>query len=58
MVCRFKISGMTCAACSAGIQKNVNKLNGVRNADVSLMGQSMSVEFDEKEITIEKIISQ
>lgn len=57
MVCRFKISGMTCAACSAGIQKNVNKLNGVRNADVSLMGQSMSVEFDEKEITIEKIIS-
>lgn len=57
MVCRFKVSGMTCAACSAGIQKNVNKQEGVRHAEVSLMGQSMTVDFDEKKITEEKIIS-
>ena len=53
---KFDISGMTCAACSAGIQKTVNKLNGVKNAEVSLMGESMRAIFDESVITAEEII--
>ncbi len=52
---KFKITGMTCAACSAGIQKTVNKLEGVERADVSLMGECMTVDFDEKAISSEKI---
>lgn len=54
---RFKVTGMTCAACSAGIQKTVNKLAGVKKAEVSLMGQSMTVEYDETAVTAEKIIA-
>lgn len=53
---KFKITGMTCAACSAGIQKTVGKMDGVSRADVSLMGECMTVEFDEKAVSAEKII--
>ena len=51
----FRITGMTCAACSAGIQKTVNKMDGVRHAEVSLMGESMSVDFDEGVVSAEQI---
>lgn len=52
---RFKITGMTCAACAAGIQKTVRKLGGVEKADVSLMGECMTVSFDESRITADEI---
>ena len=54
---KFKVTGMTCAACSAGIQKTVGKLKGVKNAEVSLMGESMTVDFDEKAISSADIVS-
>ncbi len=54
---RFHVTGMTCAACSAGIQKTVNKLDGVKKAEVSLMGQSMTVEYDESAVDAEKIVA-
>ena len=53
---KFDISGMTCAACSAGIQKTVGKMNGVRVAEVSLMGESMRAEFDENAVSSEDIV--
>ena len=52
----FSISGMSCAACSAGIEKTVNGLKGVEKVEVSLMAERMSVEYDETVITKEKII--
>lgn len=52
---KFKITGMTCAACSAGIQKTVNKLDGVTHADVSLMGECMTVDFDENTVSADQI---
>lgn len=54
---QFHVTGMTCAACSAGIQKTVNKLDGVKKAEVSLMGQSMTVEYDESAVDAEKIVA-
>ena len=48
---------MTCAACSAGIERTVRRLEGVRKADVSLMGECMTVEYDESLITKETIFS-
>lgn len=47
---------MTCAACSAGIERTVKRLDGVTTAEVSLMGESMVVEYDEKLTSREKII--
>ena len=54
---KFKVTGMTCAACSAGIQKTVGKLEGVRSASVSLMGECMDVDYDESLVDADKIVS-
>ncbi len=52
---RFSVSGMTCSACSAHVEKAVAKLDGVENVTVSLLQNSMTVSFDEKILTAEKI---
>ncbi len=54
---KFSVSGMTCAACSAGIERTVKKLNGVKSADVSLMGECMNVEYDETLVSKKQIFS-
>ena len=53
---KFSITGMSCAACSAGIERTLRKTEGVFHVEVSLMGESMSVEYDETRISREKII--
>ena len=52
---KFTVSGMTCSACSAGIERGVSRLNGVIKADVSLMGESMTVEYDSSLVKREDI---
>ncbi len=53
---KFTVTGMTCSACSAGIERTLKKLNGILNAEVSLMGEFMVVEYDEQIVSREKII--
>lgn len=53
---KFSVTGMTCSACSAGIERAVGRLNGVEKAEVSLMGESMVVEYDEKTISRDAVI--
>ena len=43
---KFNITGMTCSACSAYVEKNVAKLEGVEAVNVSLLTNSMSVTYD------------
>nr|MBQ6739312.1 cation transporter [Synergistaceae bacterium] len=40
----YIITGMSCAACSARVEKAVKKLDGVDNCAVNLLTNSMSVE--------------
>ena len=47
---KFTVTGMTCAACSAHVEKAVGKLQGVEKAEVSLMTHSMQVVYDETAI--------
>ena len=54
---KFAISGMSCFACSAGIERAVRRLNGVERVEVSLMGENMLVEYDDKLLTTEEIIA-
>ena len=42
----FDVTGMTCAACSARVQKTTNGVPGVDNAVVNLLKNSMEVEYD------------
>lgn len=54
---QFNVTGMTCSACSAHVEKAVGKAEGVTQVAVSLMTNSMSVEYDENKITAAGIIS-
>ena len=57
MIERYEITGMTCSACSSGIEKAVCKLEGVKTCEVSLMAKSMKTEFDENAVSEEQIFS-
>ncbi|MDL2293242.1 heavy metal translocating P-type ATPase [Ruminococcaceae bacterium OttesenSCG-928-D13] len=43
---KFDITGMSCAACSASIEKAVCKLPGIEKAEVNLLANSMTASFD------------
>ncbi len=43
---KFKITGMSCAACASHIEKAVNALPGMEKAEVNLLGNSMTARFD------------
>ena len=53
---KFVVKGMTCSSCSSHVEKAVNKLTGIKNVNVNLLSNNMVVEFDENELTDEKII--
>ena len=54
---QFAVTGMTCAACSAHVEKAVSRLSGVQSAPVNLMLGSMTVTYDEKAVTESDIIA-
>lgn len=43
----FTVTGMSCAACSASVEKSVASLNGVKSAAVNLTSGKLSVEYDD-----------
>ena len=43
---KFQITGMTCAACSAHVEKAAASVVGVNKVNVSLLMNSMTVEYD------------
>ncbi|MBR6374391.1 MAG: HAD-IC family P-type ATPase, partial [Victivallales bacterium] len=44
---KFEISGMTCAACQAHVQKAASSVPGVGNVNVNLLRNNMELELDE-----------
>lgn len=54
----LKISGMSCAACAARIDKVIEKTNGVVSANVNLALEVSTIEYDEKTITEKEIIEK
>ena len=54
---KFDITGMSCAACSARIERKIGKLEGITTVAVSLPANSMTVDFDENILTIPDIIA-
>ncbi len=53
---KFNVTGMTCSACSARIEKNINKTDGIIEANVNLLSNSMTVKYDESVLTEKDII--
>jgi len=51
----IKLTGMTCAACAARIDKKVGKIDGVLNASVNFATEKLSVEYDDQKTSRLKI---
>ncbi len=51
----FDITGMTCAACSARVQKAAGEVAGVTEANVNLLKNSMELEYDGSQATVEAV---
>ncbi len=55
MKLKFKISGMTCAACSARVEKVTKQVDGVVNAEVNLLAGTMIAEVNNVDVS-DKIV--
>jgi len=53
---KFSVTGMTCSACSASVERNVKKLEGVQTVNVNLISNSMTVGYDQAVTDENKII--
>ena len=56
MTRKFNVTGMSCAACSARIEKVVGKLEGVHTVTVNLLMNNMTVDFDDSLLKVEDVI--
>ena len=52
----FDVTGMSCSACSARVEKAVAKVVGADNVSVNLLTNSMQVKFDEAKVSVAQII--
>lgn len=53
---KFNVTGMTCSACSASVEKAVKKLEGINSVSVNLLTNSMVVHYNEEVIDENNII--
>lgn len=53
---KFDVTGMSCSACSAHVEKAVSKVPGVDKVQVNLLQNSMAVEYGEGQTSAEQII--
>lgn len=51
----LKIEGMTCSACSSGLEKYLNKQDGIIAASVNLIMNNASIEYDGTKLTLEQV---
>ncbi|MBR6253105.1 MAG: copper-translocating P-type ATPase [Clostridia bacterium] len=51
----LSVDGMTCSACSNGLEKYLNKQEGISKAEVNLIMNSVSIEYDDKKIKEEDL---
>lgn len=52
---KFQVTGMSCSACSARVEKTVSKLSGVSDVTVNLLTNSMIVDYDDAALTASDI---
>ncbi len=47
MIISAKVNGLTCASCAEKIRGEIDKLDGVRNVDLSMINQKLNIELEE-----------
>jgi P-type Cu+ transporter len=53
---RIPVSGMTCAACSARVQRTLQKQPGVADANVNLMMKTATVQYDPTTVSPDRLV--
>lgn len=51
----IKVGGMTCSACSSGLEKYLNRQKGINAASVNLVMNNVSIDYDNDSLTIEDL---
>ena len=54
---RFRVTGMSCAACSARVQRVTENLDGVKLSNVNLLAGTMEIEYNENQLQPDAIIA-
>nr|WP_209122464.1 copper chaperone CopZ [Alkalihalobacillus sp. BA299] len=54
----IKVNGMTCGHCKASVEGVLSKIDGVTKAEVSLENKEVTVEFNENQVSIDKLKSE
>lgn len=57
-VAEFNITGMTCAACSTRVEKGLNKMEGITNANVNLALETATVTYNPESVSPSDIIAK
>lgn len=47
MKSKFKIKGIDCANCAAELERAIQKIEGIKKANISFMTERMELEYDE-----------
>ena len=55
---KFNITGMSCSACSAAVERNIKKMEGISFVEVNLLANNMQVEYDESKVNAEDMIAK
>lgn len=55
---KYKITGMTCAACSSAVERVTRKMDGVSESNVNLTTAFLTITYDETKVTPEAIIKK
>lgn len=53
---KFKVTGMTCSACSARVEKAVSEVEGIASVNVNLLTNSMTVDYNEGKTDFDTIV--
>ena len=56
MLQKYRITGMSCSACSAAVERAASKVEGVKEAQVNLLANTMLCEYDESVTDDEAVI--
>ena len=51
----LNVGGMTCSGCSAGLEKYLNKQDGIVSASVNLVLATVKIEYDENLLDVNKL---
>ncbi|WP_437629231.1 heavy metal translocating P-type ATPase [Clostridium paraputrificum] len=54
----FKVTGMTCAACSSRVERVLSKMDGVTKAEVNLATEDLHIDYDDSKLKIQDIIGK